>query len=140
MPRGPIPEEFHDLLGSNAFAFVSTLGAGGEPHVNPVWFLWNGLRIRISLMPGTQKYLNLTRDPRIAVAIAHPANPYRYLEVRGRIGPTEHDTNDAVFNAISTKYTGGVFSLEEARTNRFVGTVEVERYTFQDSQGIPSAT
>ncbi len=140
MPRGPIPEEFHDLLGSNAFAFVSTLGAGGEPHVNPVWFLWNGSHIRISLMPGTQKYLNLTRDPRIAVAIAHPANRYRYLEVRGRIGPIEADTNDAVFDAISTKYTGGVFSLEAEGTDRFVATVEVERHTFQDSQGIPSAT
>ncbi len=140
MPRGPIPEAFHDLLESKAFAFVSTLGTGGEPHVNPVWFIWSGSHIQISLMPGTQKHLNLTRDPRIAVAITHPANPYRYLEVRGRIRPTEHDTNDAVFNAISTKYTGGVFSLEEARTDRFVATVEVERYTFQDSQGIPSAT
>ncbi len=140
MPKGPIPETFHALLESTAFAFVSTLGKTGEPHVNPVWFLWTGSHIQIGLMPGTQKYANLVRDPRIAIAIAHPANPYRYLEVRGRIGPLEPDVDDAVFNAISTKYTGGPFSLEAEDTTRFVATIEVDRYTFQDSDGIPSPT
>jgi PPOX class probable F420-dependent enzyme len=106
--------------------------------VNPVWFFWNGTHIQIGLMARTQKYVNLMRDPRIAIAIAHPDNPYRYLEVRGRIRPIEPDIDDAVFTSISTKYTGGPFSLEEEGTARFVGTIEVEGYTFQDSDGIPS--
>ncbi len=139
MPKGPIPETFYDLLESTAFAFVSTLGKTGEPQVNPVWFLWTGSHIQIGLMSGTQKYVNLVCDHRIAIAIAHPDNPYRYLEVRGRIGPIEPDLDDAVFTAISTKYTGGPFSLEEEGTARFVATVEVERYTFQDSDGIPTS-
>lgn len=88
MPKGQIPEAFYDLLASKAFAFVSTLGKTGEPQVNPVWFLWTGTHIQIGLMAGTQKYVNLVRDPRIAIAIAHPDNPYRYLEVRGRSGPS----------------------------------------------------
>lgn len=138
MPRGQIPEAFHDLLESTAFAFVSTLGKSGQPQVNPVWFIWTGTHIQIGLMAGTQKHVNLDRDSRIAIAIAHPDNPYRYLEVRGRIGPIEADIDDAVFTAISTKYTGGPFSLEEGGTARFVATVEVERYTFQDSDGIPT--
>ncbi len=138
MPKGPIPETFDHLLESTAFAFVSTLGKTGEPQVNPVWFLWTGTHIQIGLMPGTQKYVNLVRDDRIAIAIAHPDNPYRYLEVRGRIRPLEPDQDDAVFNAISIKYTGGPFSLEAEGTARFVGTIEVDRYTFQDSNGIPS--
>lgn len=138
MPKGPIPDVFHDLLESTAFAFVSTLGKTGEPQVTPVWFLWTGSRIQIGLTPATQKYVNLVRDQRIAIAIAHPDNPYRYLEVRGHIGPLEPDVDDAVFNAISTKYTGGPFSLEDEGTARFVAAVIVDRYTFQDSDGIPS--
>lgn len=140
MPRGPIPETFHDLLESKAFAFVSTLGKSGEPQVIPVWFLWTGTEIQIGLMSGTQKYVNLIRCRRIAIAIVHPDNPYRYLEVRGHIKPIEPDTDDAIFNAISTKYTGGPFSLEEEGTARFIATVEVERYTFQESVDIPSVT
>ncbi len=138
MPKGPIPETFNHLLESTAFAFVSTLGKTGAPQVNPIWFIWTGTHIQIGLMPGTQKYVNLVRDDRIAIAIAHPDNPYRYLEVRGQVRPLEPDVDDAVFNAISIKYTGGPFSLEAVGTARFVGTVEVDRYTFQDSDGIPS--
>lgn len=138
MPKGPIPESFHDLLESTAFAFVATLGKGGEPQVSPVWFLWNGAQIQIVLLAGSQRHVNLERDQRIAIAIAHPHHPYRYLEVRGRVDAIEPDADDAVFTAISTKYTGGPFSLEPEGTTRFVATVMVERHTFQDSDGIPS--
>lgn len=140
MPRGSIPDAFHDLLESTAFASVSTLGRTGEPQVNPVWFLWTGTQIQIGLMPGTQKCVNLVRDQRIEIAIAHPDNPYSYLEVRGHTGPLEPDVDDAVFNAVSTKYTGAPFSLEDEGTARFVATVIVARYTFQDSDGIPTPT
>ncbi len=140
MPKGPIPISFHDLLESNAFAFVSTLGKGGEPQVSPVWFLWDGVRIQIGLLAGSQRHVNLERDQRIAIAIAHPDNPYRYLEVRGRVGAIEPDIDDTVFTAISTKYTGGPFSLESEGTAHYVATVEVERHTVQDSDGIPSTT
>ena len=139
MPKGPIPESFHDLLESKAFAFVSTLGKTGEPQVNPVWFIWDGRNIRLSLMDGRQKYVNLKRDGRIAIAIANPRDPYRYLEVRGRVEAIEPDENDEVFSAISTKYTGRPFSLEEEGIARYVATITVERYTFQEPVDIPDA-
>lgn len=140
MPRGPIPEAFHDLLESKAFAFVSTLGKTGEPQVNPVWFIWDGTNIRISLMEGKQKYLNLRRDGRIAIAIANPRDPYRYLEVRGHVQSIEPDANDEVFSAISMKYTGSPFSLEEEGIARYVATVTVERHTYQEPVNIPDVT
>ena len=138
MPKGPIPAAFHDLLESTAFAFVSTLGKAGEPQVNPIWFLWDGEHILLSLMEGKQKYLNLERDPRIAIAIAHPSDPYRYLEVRGRVASIALDKDDVVFEAISTKYTGSTFNLEPPDTRRYVATVEVERHTYQEPVSIPA--
>lgn len=138
MPKGPIPSSFHDLLESTAFAFVSTLGKSGEPQVNPIWFLWKDGQIRIGLIEGKQKYVNLRRDNRIAIAIAHPSDPYRYLELRGHVATIEEDEDDAVFNAISIKYTGSHFSLEPEGTRRFVATVEVDRYTYQEPVDIPS--
>jgi PPOX class probable F420-dependent enzyme len=133
MPKGPIALEFHDLLESDAFAFVSTLGKDGEPQVNPVWFIWDGSHILISLYEKAQKYVNLTRDNRVAVAITHSANPYRYVEARGRV-IIEPDLVDAVFKAISAKYTGGEYSAEPTGTTRYVGRIEVERYTFQSER------
>jgi PPOX class probable F420-dependent enzyme len=130
MPKGPIPSEFHDLLDSGAFAFVSTIDKDGEPQVNPVWYIWDGTHILISLYERAQKYVNLKRNNRVAVAIANPANPYRYVEARGHV-VIEPDRDDEVFEAISAKYTGGEYNAEPPGTKRYVGRIEVERYTFQ---------
>jgi PPOX class probable F420-dependent enzyme len=137
MPRGPVPAEFHDLLESNAFAFVSTLGKDGEPQITPIWFLWDGENLKISLLEGRQKLRNLRRDNRIAVAIAHPSNPYRYLEIRGRVERIEPDVDDTVISAISTKYSGRPYEPEAGDGERYVATITVERHTYQEPFTLP---
>ena len=139
MPLGPIPPEFSGLLESQAFAFVATLGKAGEPQVTPVWFLWDGANVNLSLMAGQQRYLNLARDHRIAVTIAHPADPYRYLEIRGTVTLTP-DVNDVLFKAIARKYTGTDFSLEPPDTVRYAAKIHVERHTFQAPVDLPPPT
>lgn len=130
MPKGPIPTEFHNLLASQAFAFVATLGKEGAPQVNPVWFLWRDGLVHLSLIDGNQRHLNLSRDSRIAVAIAHPADPYRYLEIRGKVELLP-DQDDVIFKAISRKYTGSEFNMESPDTVRQVAVIHVEHHTFQ---------
>ena len=139
MPRGPIPAEFHNLLESQAFAFVASLGKSGAPNVTPVWFIWDDGHVKLSLIDGSQRHLNLSRDDRIAVAIAHPADPYRYLEIRGR-ATLEPDADDVIFKAISRKYTGSDFSLEPPDTVRHIATIHVERHTFQPPVDLPPPT
>ncbi|HYI25485.1 MAG TPA: PPOX class F420-dependent oxidoreductase [Thermomicrobiales bacterium] len=140
MPKGPIPPSFHDLLASRAFAFVSTLGRSGEPQVTPIWFMWDGEHLQFGVLEGRQKYRNLIRDNRIAIAIAHPSNPYRYLEVRGRISGITPDIDDALFNAVSLKYSGQPFDASRESSARYVATVEVERHTFQEPSEAPETT
>lgn len=59
-----IPVTVHELLTSTAVAFVSTLGKRDEPQVTPLWFLWDGESVRITLFDGRQKLRNLRRDSR----------------------------------------------------------------------------
>lgn len=131
MPRGPIPDRFHRLLDSPVLAFVSTIGRHGRPQISPIWFLFDGQHVLLSLIAAKQKYRNLMRDPRIAIAFNDPSRPTTYLEIRGHadISP---DPGDAVFARISRKYTGRVVSLEPPETRRFVARIQVESYTFQD--------
>ena len=70
-----IPEKYQDLLTSSALAHVATIGAQGEPQVNPVWFGWDGTHLRFSQTTGRQKYRNVQRDARIALSIVDPKNP-----------------------------------------------------------------
>jgi PPOX class probable F420-dependent enzyme len=126
-----IPEAFHELLSSRAVAFVSTIGRGGEPQVTPQWFLWDGESVRISLVEGRQKLRNLRRDPRIAVAIADPAVPTFYLELRGTVSELVADTGLELERAIAEKYTGSWEDVEPPGAVRYATSVVVERTTSQ---------
>jgi PPOX class probable F420-dependent enzyme len=126
-----IPEVFHELLRSRAVAFVSTIGRSGAPQITPLWFLWDGDRVRISLVEGRQKLRNLRRDPRIAVAIADPARPTFYLELRGTVSDLVPDPGLELERAIAEKYAGGWVDVEPPGTPRYATSVVVERTTSQ---------
>jgi PPOX class probable F420-dependent enzyme len=126
-----IPPEFHDLLSSRAIAFVGTLGKRGEPHVTPIWFIWDGERVRLSLVAGRQKLRNLERDPRISLAVVDPSRPTYYLELRGRIDELTPDPELALERAIAEKYTGDWVDVEPAGTPRYATSIVVERTTSQ---------
>lgn len=104
--NGRIPEGYEDLLETTALIHVATLGPDGEPQSNPVWFDWDGEHIKFSQTKSRQKYKNVSRDPRIAVSMVDPENPYRYLEVRGEVTKIEEDPNLDFINAMAKKYLG----------------------------------
>ena len=126
-----IPAEFHDLLSSTAVAFVGTIGKHGEPHVTPSWFLWDGDRVRISLVEGRQRLRNLRRDPRISLAVVDPARPTFYLELRGRIDDLTPDPGLELERAIAEKYAGTWTDVEPPGTPRYATSIVVERTTSQ---------
>ncbi|HEV2529136.1 MAG TPA: PPOX class F420-dependent oxidoreductase [Thermomicrobiales bacterium] len=86
-----VPERFDELLATRALAHVATIGPKGEPQSSPVWFTWDGDRVRIGLGAGRQKFVNLQRDGRVAVSMTHPEDPSNYLEIRGRVVSMEPD-------------------------------------------------
>jgi PPOX class probable F420-dependent enzyme len=101
-----IPEGYEDLLKSTALAHVATLGPHSEPQSNPVWFDWDGEHVKFSQTKARQKYRNLQRDPRIALSIVDPENPYRYLEIRGEVTRVEEDLNIDFISSMAKKYLG----------------------------------
>ncbi|MEU8224364.1 PPOX class F420-dependent oxidoreductase [Kribbella sp. NPDC048915] len=126
-----IPTEFHKLLASTAIALVGTIGRRGEPQVTPLWFLWDGERVRISLVDGRQKLRNLQRNPAISVVIVDPAQPTYYIELRGHIDELVPDPELALEKAIARKYTGSWEDVEPPGTTRYATSVIVERITKQ---------
>jgi PPOX class probable F420-dependent enzyme len=101
-----IPDSHKDILESTALAHVATLGPGGEPQSNPVWFDWDGEYVKFSQTKTRQKYRNVKRDPRIALSVVDPEDPYRYLEIRGVVERIDEDPDLAFINSMSKKYRG----------------------------------
>ncbi len=101
-----IPDSHRDILETKALAHIATIGPQGEPQNNPVWFDWDGTHLLFSQTKGRQKYHNLARDPRLAISIVDPENPYRYLEIRGRLVRVDDDPDLDFINRMAKKYMG----------------------------------
>lgn len=53
---------------------------------------------------GRQKDRNMRRDPRVALAILDPENPYRFLEIRGRVVEITEKGADEHIDRLAKKY------------------------------------
>jgi PPOX class probable F420-dependent enzyme len=101
-----VPEKYSDLLKKKAFANLSTLMKDGSPQVTPVLVDYDGKYVRINSALGRVKDKNIRRDPRVSLSIQDPENPYRYLEIRGKVVEITENGAAEHINSLSQKYTG----------------------------------
>jgi PPOX class probable F420-dependent enzyme len=103
----PIPATHADLLRDKvAFAQLATLNPDGSPQVTPVWVDFDGTHILVNTAKGRVKTKNLSREPRVALSISDPENPYRYLGVQGRVTEMTEQGADAHIDKMAKKYMG----------------------------------
>lgn len=107
-----LPESYRSLLAdeAKAFAWVATVSPSDEPQLTSVWFNTDGVNILFNTTDRSTKFKFLSKNPNIAIAIVDPADPYRYIQIRGQAkitteGAVEHT------HALSRKYTGQDFKL-----------------------------
>ena len=101
-----IPASHADLLKKVAFANLATLNADGSPQVTPVWVDFDGTHLIVNTARGRVKTKNLARDARVALSIAEPENPYRYLGIQGRVAEMTEAGADAHIDKMAKKYLG----------------------------------
>ena len=106
MTNGRIPEKYLDLFSKKAFANLATLMPDGAPQVTPVWCDFDGTYVIVNSARGRQKDRNLRRNPRVALSIMDPDNPYRYLEVRGKVVEITEEGAAAHIDKMAKKYLG----------------------------------
>ncbi|MDE3096395.1 MAG: PPOX class F420-dependent oxidoreductase [Chloroflexota bacterium] len=78
----------------------------GSPQVTPVWVDLDGDQILVNSEQKRVKTRNMRRDPRVALSVQEPGNPYRYLEVRGRVTEITADGAAAHIDKLAKKYLG----------------------------------
>jgi PPOX class probable F420-dependent enzyme len=92
-----IPQSHRDLFDKKSFAHIATVGRDGTPQVTPVWIDYDGTDIRFNTARGRVKTRNLERNPSIALSVQDPDNPYRYVQVKGRVtGMTEEGADEHI--------------------------------------------
>jgi PPOX class probable F420-dependent enzyme len=111
-----IPETHRDLLDAQ-IAVLGTIGASGRPQLSAVWFLAEGDTVRVSLNTSRQKLKNLQANPAVSLLILDPANPYRYVELRGD-AQIEEDPDYAFAKQVGAKYGGADLSEHDGPGDR----------------------
>jgi PPOX class probable F420-dependent enzyme len=101
-----IPEKYLDLFQKPAFAHLATLMPDGSPQVTPVWIDFDGEYVLVNSARGRQKDRNMTGNAHVALAISDPANPYRFVQVRGVVAEITEQGAAEHIEALAQKYTG----------------------------------
>jgi PPOX class probable F420-dependent enzyme len=102
-----IPEKYLDLVEKKkAFASLATVMPDGSPQVTPVWVDYKGGAIRVNTAKGRVKARNMKEGSRVALAILDPDNPYRHIQVRGRVRRVTEQGADAHIDSLAKKYLG----------------------------------
>ena len=96
-PPRMIPQTHIDLFGDKkAFASLATVMPDGSPQVTPVWFDYADGKLRVNTARGRIKDRNMSLNARVAIAIVDPENPYRYVQVRGKVAAISEEGADAL--------------------------------------------
>ena len=102
-----IPEKYADLLEQKkAFANLATVMPDGSPQVTPVWFDYKDGVVRVNSAKGRVKSRNMQQGAAVALSILDPDNPYRYIQIRGRVARVVEEGASAHIDALSKKYLG----------------------------------
>jgi PPOX class probable F420-dependent enzyme len=103
-----IPQTHLDLLTNEkkAFLYLATIMPNGSPQVTPVWFNTSGDNILINSAKGRIKDRNMRARPHVALCIQDPTNPYRYLQLRGKVIEITSKFADEHIDTLSLKYHG----------------------------------
>ena len=101
-----LPEPLLDLLRRPSPCFLATLMPDGSPQLTQTWVDTDGRNVLVNTVEGHQKVRNMRRDPRVAVNVADPDDPSRYVAVRGRVlGITEDGAAEHI-EQLAQRYLG----------------------------------
>ncbi|HST83624.1 MAG TPA: pyridoxamine 5'-phosphate oxidase family protein [Kineosporiaceae bacterium] len=108
--------EVDAFLAEQRICRVATNGTNG-PHVTPLWFAWDGSALWLTSLARSQRWVDLQRDPRIAVVIdaGEDYGQLRGVELRGSVEivgevPRTGEPNDELTmpeQLMADRYTGG---------------------------------
>jgi PPOX class probable F420-dependent enzyme len=113
-------DTYRDIFAKKAFCHLATVGRDGRPQVTPVWCDFDGTHILVNTARGRVKDRNLKANPVVALSVQDPDNPYRYVQVRGRVTEMTEQGADAHIDALAKKYIG-----KDRSPNRQPGEVRV---------------
>ena len=104
---GTTLEKHEDLLTTNLFGHLATLGEDGSVQSTPVWFRYVNGKLEVNSAKGRLKDRNMRANPQVALSVVDPKNGYRYVELRGKVVEIEEGPNaEKMIDELAKAYMG----------------------------------
>jgi PPOX class probable F420-dependent enzyme len=102
--QATVPASHQDLVERPLIAHFATIRSDGSVQSNPMWYGWDGSRIRLTHTRTRQKFRNVRSEPRVALSIVDPDDSQRYLEIRGVVEAIDDDTGAPFYRSLQERY------------------------------------
>jgi PPOX class probable F420-dependent enzyme len=122
-----IPEDFVPLLTAPNYGSLGTIRPDDTVQVNPMWFEFDGEHIRFTHTTKRAKYRNLQHNPSMSLSVMDPENPYRYLEVRGRLVEVVPDPDGAFYIELGHRYGDAGQEAPPDKADRVILVMSIEK-------------
>ena len=101
-----ITARFLELFQKKSFGHLATLLPNGTPQTSPVWVDFDDTHVLVNSARGRLKDKNMRQRPQVALSIQDPDDPYRYLEVRGRVVEITEQGAEEHIDRLAKRYLG----------------------------------
>jgi len=124
-----ISDHFSRILSAPVFAHLGTVRPNGEVQVNPMWFEFDpeAQTIRFTHTTTRAKFRNLQANPRMTLSMTDPENPFKYVEVRGRLADVVPDPEGAMYVRLGQRYGNPNEQAPDDSADRVVLVMQIEK-------------
>ena len=111
------PTELNEFLTAERTCRIATLSLDG-PHVAALWFLWDGATLWLNSLVRSQRWVDVRRDPRVAVAVdaGEEFGELRGVEIKGAAEPVgeipRRGTSDPQLAGVERLFAGKYIGSE----------------------------
>lgn len=102
-----ISSTLEEFLKRPNLGILATLRKNGTPHLTVVWYEYSDGEIRISITDTRVKYKHVLRDPRVALAVTTPEQPYKEVVFEGKAQVTKEGGPELI-RRLAIHYDGEV--------------------------------
>ena len=117
------------LLEGKNLLYIGTVSRDGSPQITAGWVDTDGTHVLVNTAVGRVKQKNVTRDPRVTLAVNTPADFYDVALIRGRVieqitgAPAEKH-----IDKLAKKYIGkDVYPWHNEKEKRVILKIQPER-------------
>ncbi|QGH70396.1 PPOX class F420-dependent oxidoreductase [Pseudactinotalea sp. HY158] len=124
-----IPGGLRDLVTAAHVGCLGTVRPDGGVQVNPMWFRLNEGAIEFTHTTTRAKFRNLQENPAMSLCVTDPADPDRFIELRGRLIRIEPDPTGRFYQVLAARYGQPDAPAPPDAENRVILVMSIEHVT-----------